>query len=84
MRKKTLYKTCFAICCCCERDRIRNQPAKMSEHKKCISTTIKDSFFDDPFFKDWWNDFDFDAMDGYNKNFQRQISSKSRNIHFPA
>ena len=55
----------------------------MSEHKKCISTTIKDSFFDDPFFKDWWNDFDFDAMDGYNKNFQRQISSKPRIIPFP-
>ena len=48
----------------------------MSERKKCISTTIKDSFFDDPFFKDWWSDFDDSTMDSYNRNFQRQISSK--------
>ena len=47
----------------------------MAEDKKRtkVSTDIKDSFFGDPFFKDWWNDFDA-PMQTYNKTFQRQIS----------
>ena len=45
------------------------------KEKRCVCTTIKDSFFDDPFFKDWWNDFDL-PMESYNKTFQRQISSE--------
>ena len=32
---------------------------------------VKDTFFDDPFFKDWWNDFDAPMKD---KTLQRQIS----------
>ena len=47
------------------------------KEKRCVSTTIKDSFFDDPFFKDWWNDFDL-PMESWNKNFQSQISSKNK------
>jgi len=45
----------------------------MAEDKKrtVISMDVKDSFFDDPFFKDWWNDFDAPMQD---KTFQRQIS----------
>ena len=46
------------------------------KEKRCVATTIKDSFFDDPFFKDWWNDFDL-PMENWNKEFSRQISSKS-------
>ncbi|XP_040579945.2 uncharacterized protein [Lepeophtheirus salmonis] len=42
-----------------------------------VSTTVKDSFFDDPFFKDWWNDFDV-PMQSYNKTFNRQISETPR------
>ena len=45
------------------------------KEKRCVATTIKDSFFDDPFFKDWWNDFDL-PMENWNKEFSRQISSK--------
>jgi len=43
------------------------------DDQKAVFTSIKDSFFDDPFFKDWWNDFDL-PMQSYNKSFNRQIS----------
>ena len=45
----------------------------MAEDKKrtAISMDVKDTFFDDPFFKDWWNDFDAPMKD---KTLQRQIS----------
>ena len=51
---------------------------KMAEEKKkClgkeISMDVKDSFFDDPFFRDWWNDFDAPMKD---KTLQRQISGR--------
>ena len=45
------------------------------DKKKClgkeISMDVKDTFFDDPFFRDWWNDFDVPMKD---KTLQRQIS----------
>ena len=52
---------------------------KMAENKKkClgkeISMDVKDTFFDDPFFRDWWNDFDVPMKD---KTLQRQISGKT-------
>ena len=42
---------------------------------KEISMDVKDTFFDDPFFRDWWNDFDVPMKD---KTLQRQISGKIR------
>ena len=47
-----------------------------TKERKLLSTTIKDSFFDDPFFKDWWNDFD-DPFHSWQKKFSRQISGKT-------
>ena len=53
----------------------------MAEDKKrtTISMDVKDSFFDDPFFKDWWNDFDAPMQD---KAFQRQISGNETRASF--
>ena len=45
-----------------------------SENRVCVSTSVKDSFFDDPFFSDWWKDFDAPMQQTYDKAFQRQIS----------
>jgi len=42
---------------------------------KEISMDVKDTFFDDPFFRDWWNDFDVPMKD---KTLQRQISETPR------
>ena len=52
---------------------------KMSsgDTRVCVSTSVKDSFFDDPFFSDWWKDFDAPMQQTYDKAFQRQISGKS-------
>ena len=44
------------------------------ENRVCVSTSVKDSFFDDPFFSDWWKDFDAPMQQTYDKAFQRQIS----------
>ena len=40
---------------------------------KAISTIIRDDFFNDPFFKDWWADFDMPLR---NVQFNRQVSGK--------
>ncbi len=45
----------------------------MPQEKTAVSTIVKDSFFDDPFFSDWWKDFDA-PMEEYEKKFDRQIS----------
>ena len=42
---------------------------------KEVFMDVKDSFFDDPFFRGWWNDFDAPMKD---KTLQRQISGKYR------
>ena len=42
--------------------------------KALVSTEVKDGFFDDPFFSDWWKDFDAPAQKQYDVTFQRQIS----------
>ena len=44
------------------------------DNRVCVSTSVKDSFFDDPFFSDWWKDFDAPMQQTYDKAFQRQIS----------
>ena len=46
------------------------------ENRVCVSTSVKDSFFDDPFFSDWWKDFDAPMQQTYDKAFQRQISGR--------
>ena len=46
------------------------------ENRVCVSTSVKESFFDDPFFSDWWKDFDAPMQQTYDKAFQRQISGK--------
>ena len=46
---------------------------------KEVFMDVKDSFFDDPFFRGWWNDFDAPMKD---KTLQRQISGKNKQI-FP-
>lgn len=38
-----------------------------------VSTIIRDDFFNDPFFKDWWGDFDLPLR---NVQFNRQLSGK--------
>ena len=47
-----------------------------SSAKVAVSTIVKDSFFDDPFFSDWWKDFDAPMQQTYDKTFQRQISGE--------
>ena len=46
------------------------------ENRVCVSPSAKDSFFDDPFFSDWWKDFDAPMQQTYDKAFQRQISGR--------
>ena len=41
-----------------------------------VTTEVKDGFFDDPFFSDWWKDFDAPAQKTYDVAFQRQISGR--------
>ena len=43
-------------------------------NRKLVSLDVKDTFFDDPFFRDWWNDFDLPKQNA--TSLQRQISSK--------
>ena len=38
-----------------------------------VSTVVRDDFFNDPFFKDWWADFD---MPFKTVQFNRQISGE--------
>ena len=44
------------------------------ENRVSVMTSVKDSFFDDPFFSDWWKDFDAPMQQTYDTAFQRQIS----------
>ena len=46
----------------------------MAEQKgQAISTVIRDDFFNDPFFSDWWADFDLPLR---NVQLSRQVSGK--------
>ena len=40
-----------------------------------VATVVRDDFFNDPFFKNWWADFD-KPMSTWDKTFNRQISGK--------
>ena len=49
---------------------------KMSSETSVVGTVVRDDFFNDPFFKDWWADFDA-PLAHWDKTFHRQISGKS-------
>ena len=42
-----------------------------------VATVVRDDFFNDPFFKNWWADFD-KPMTTWDKTFNRQISGKQK------
>ena len=54
-----------------------NPRYKMSESEgnTYVATVVRDDFFNDPFFKDWWADFDA-PMAAWDKTFNRQISGQ--------
>ena len=55
---------------------------EMSGDSASVSTVGRDDFFNDPFFKDWWADFDAPlAVAG--KQFNRQVSGGHRIKPFP-
>ena len=38
-----------------------------------VTTVVRDDFFNDPFFKDWWGDFD-KPKETWGKSLERQTS----------
>ena len=44
-----------------------------------VATVVRDDFFNDPFFKNWWADFD-KPMSTWDKTFNRQISGIKERI----
>ena len=44
-----------------------------------VATVVRDDFFNDPFFKNWWADFD-KPMTTWDKTFNRQISGISKKL----
>ena len=42
-----------------------------------VATVVRDDFFNDPFFKNWWADFD-KPMSTWDKTFNRQISGEKK------
>ena len=46
-----------------------------------VATVVRDDFFNDPFFKNWWADFD-KPMTTWDKTFNRQISGKQKSGSF--
>jgi len=48
-----------------------------SEGNTYVATVVREDFFNDPFFKDWWADFDV-PMAAWDKTFNRQISETPR------
>ena len=47
----------------------------MSGDTGAVTTVGRDDFFNDPFFKDWWADFDL-PLAGAGRQLDRQISGK--------
>ena len=45
----------------------------MSGDTGAVTTVGRDDFFNDPFFKDWWADFDL-PLAGAGRQLDRQIS----------
>ena len=43
-----------------------------------VAIVVRDDFFNDPFFKNWWADFD-KPMSTWDKTFNRQISGERIN-----
>jgi hypothetical protein len=50
----------------------------MSGDSEAVSTVGRDDFFNDPFFKDWWADFDSPAA-VTGTQLDRQVSGGDRN-----
>ena len=48
----------------------------MSGDSDAVATVGRDDFFNDPFFKDWWADFDTPSAKA-GKQLDRQISGKA-------
>ena len=42
-----------------------------------VATVVRDDFFNDPFFKNWWSDFD-KPMATAGKAFNRQVSGRKQ------
>ena len=42
-----------------------------------VATVVRDDFFNDPFFKNWWSDFD-KPMASAGKAFNRQVSGREK------
>ena len=51
--------------------------AAMADKQTNVSTIVRDDFFNDPFFKDWWADFDLPMR---NVQFSRQISGTNESV----
>ena len=49
----------------------------MADKQTNVSTIVRDDFFNDPFFKDWWADFDLPMR---NVQFSRQISGINESV----
>ena len=49
----------------------------MADKQTNVSTIVRDDFFNDPFFKDWWADFDLPMR---NVQFSRQISGTNESV----
>ena len=63
-----------------ERSRRREKKRKMAAEEgknTYVATVVRDDFFNDPFFKNWWADFD-KPMTTWDKTFNRQISGKQK------
>ena len=43
-----------------------------------VNTVVRDDFFNDPFFSDWWGDFDVPS--NFKISLTRQISGINQNI----
>ena len=52
---------------------------KMSGDSGAVTTVGRDDFFNDPFFKDWWADFDL-PLARAGKQLDRQISGNNNFI----
>ena len=51
----------------------------MAKSAQSVSTVVRDDFFNDPFFKDWWADFD---MPFKTVQFNRQVSGEHRHRYW--
>ena len=62
-------------------DRTEQRENEMAEEAAApntyVATVVRDDFFNDPFFKNWWSDFD-KPMATAGKAFNRQVSGRKK------